>query len=65
MLVVQIGGNVDKATRIDDTCNGGIGWRRGKFAQLFGIRLGGDVVSIAAGKIGVNLEEETAFQDVS
>ena len=36
-----------------------------KFAQLFGIRLGGDVVSIAAGEIGVIFEEETAFQDVS
>ena len=36
-----------------------------KFAQLFGIGLGGDVVSIAAGEIGVNFEEETTFQDVS
>lgn len=36
-----------------------------KFAQLFGIGLGGDVVSIAAGEVGVIFEEETAFQGVS
>lgn len=35
-----------------------------EFAQVFGIRLGSDVVSIAAGEIHVIFEIISAFQNV-
>ena len=41
-----------------------IGWRRVEFAQVFGIRLGSDVVSIAGGEIDVIFEKISAFQNV-